>query len=564
MTHVIETSPSIKSRPSERKYSDWIAASLVIAACLSSSTVWILHDRRVWWWDQSAYGDWTLRLWPARLSGIREWAHAVITVLDGTPPLTVWLGQFFVPLRHLTGDVGSALLLANICAAAGTLVLVYLVSRRLGVSGLSSLAGVLVCAGSGLFIALTHLYYTEMTQCLAVAVCLAVACGSERRSLVRTLALLLAAVAVSFLAKSSSMTFVLPMLTYVALALWITGKKIRPAFRWFDAALMAGAVSISAAAVTWYALHWQSVVQHFVDATMSDLTLYWGSPVNLPTKLAHWSWALVFSLSGLPIFALCIAALAVAALAISLVRLRGRPAGERAGASVTNGTLFAFALAGTIVMTILTFALQINEDWRFLLPLIPIAGVLVAWSLSVLHNRMIELVLFSMVAANAAINHAYSLGFDPLHITAPPYLMPYDGNGHDRALLTEALHATCRREHAHRPNMIVVNYMTLNINLINFAATQESYTSGFRCSYTTYTLFDPDVQHALDMIRSIAPLYIVTVAPEKQPPFDPITVPAFVNGATRGVTEHLASDPQYTLESPPGTYLQIYRRNESE
>jgi hypothetical protein len=55
--------------------------------------------------------------------------------------------------------------------------------------------------------------------------------------------------------------------------------------------------------------------------------------------------------------------------------------------------------------------------------------------------------------------------------------------------------------------------------------------------YTAYDSFDPDIRYALETIKVIAPLYIVTVAPDKQPP------PDFVNGASRPVTEHLANDP---------------------
>ena len=501
--------------------------------------------------------DATLRLWQTRLSGISAWVHAVIHVLGGQQPLMTWLGQFFVPLRHLTGDFELAILFVNVFAAGGTLILIYYIARRLGANRLSSLAGIMVCAGSGLFIGLTHQYLVEMTQCFAAASSMAVGWGAEKRSSVRTLALVLAIVALSFLTKSSSMTFVLPMLTYVAVALWITRRKVRPAFQWMDAVLLLGAALITVSAAVWYAVNWQAMAQHFFNATTADFALHWGSPVNLPVKLSYWTGWFIKSLSPFTILSVCMVAIVAAALTISIVRLLKRPPGEWAEASIANGTLFALALGGTIIATIFAFSLQINEDVRFLLPLIPITSVLVAWSFFVIRNRVVEQLVLWTVAMNAAVNHAYSHGLDPFRIAPAPYLLQVDWNASDRAMLIEAVRSTCHREHVNRRNLIVVSYATLNANSINFYAAKESYATGYRCYYTTYNSFDADLQHALDTISVVSPLYIVTVVPDKQPPLD------FVNAASRPVTEHLAIDPHYRLVAGSGSYLLIYRKVDS-
>jgi hypothetical protein len=526
------------------------AAGLIITASLASSAVWILDDRHVWPWDQALYGDATLQIWQAHLSGIRAWVHAIIQALGWQPPLLAWLGQLFVPLWHLTGDFESAILLVNLLSAGGTLTLIYCAARHLGANRLSSLAGISFCAGSGLFIGMTHQYMGELTQCFAAASCVAVAWGAEKRSSIRTLALVMAIVALSFLSKASSMTFVLPMLTYIATVRWISRRKERPTFQPSDAVLLLGATLITALAAAWYAENWQAVMQHFAVATTD---LHWGSPVNLPVKLSYWTDAFIKTISPFAILSICIAATIAAALAISAVRLLKRQPREWAEASVENGALFAFALGGTVIATIFTFSLQINEDRRFLIPLVPMASVLVAWSLSTIRRPVVEHLVFCSLAMNATVNHAYSHGIDPFRITPAPYLLQVDLNDRDKEILSEAVRSTCYREHSHRPNLIVVSYASLNVNSINFYATKESYATGYRCDYTTYNSFDPDVQHALNTIAAIAPLYIVTVVPDKQSP------PDFVNGASRSVTEHLATDPHYKLASGSGSYLQIYR-----
>jgi hypothetical protein len=537
---------------------EWAVAGLVIAACLTPSVIWIVGDSRVWWWDQALYGEATLRVWQTRLSGLGPWGQAVIDTLGGTQPLTVWLGQFFVPLRHMTGSFESALLLLNIGAAAGTLILVFDIARRLGAGGAASLSGVIVCAGSGTFIGLTHQYLVETVQCLAAAAAMSMALNAETRSRARIAAMVIGVAAFSFLSKSSSMTFLLPMLCYVAAAKWITRRKVRQAVQQGDAVWLAGALCIAGLAVTWYVVHWQHVVRHFLDATTADFALHWGSPVNLPAKLSYWLGWFGRSLSPFVTIGAGIGVLVSAALAIALKRLMGRQPAEWAEASVAEGTLFALAVAGTIVATIFAFSLQINEDVRFILPLVPMTGVLVAWGLATVENRVIATVALGVLALNAAVSHAFSYGSNPLGIVPAAYLLPIEQNATDAAPLSEVIRATCHVSDARRPRLIVVSYATLNVNTINFYAAKESYATGFRCFYTTYNGFDPDVQHALEAINAIAPAYIVTVAPERQA--SDHLHPDFANGASRSVTEHLAHDPHYQLAPSTGNYIQVYRR----
>ena len=55
-------------------------------------------------------------------------------------------------------------------------------------------------------------------------------------------------------------------------------------------------------------------------------------------------------------------------------------------------------------------------------------------------------------------------------------------------------------------------------------------------------------------MNAVAPPYVITVAPGRQPP------PDFTNIRSKDVTLFLASDPHYLLMTKPGDYLQIYRK----
>src|SRR5215213_2146201 len=251
----------------------------LIGAFVVSSLVWVLKDQWVWAFDPAFYGYWTLELSHAQGQGVARWFATMVNALGQMPPLLVWLGQFFVPLRKLTGEVESALAILNIVLAVATLALVYSLARRLGAGILGSLAAVIACAGAPLFLA------------FSVAVAMFVAWRAESRSLLRTLALSLLALALAFLSKASSGVFVLPMLTYVVTVLAITWKRPRPSSSVVDLAMLITVLFIFAAALSWYAMNWRMMVEHVVEATTTGMALNYGSPVYLPRKLNYWiSW----------------------------------------------------------------------------------------------------------------------------------------------------------------------------------------------------------------------------------------------------------------------------------
>src|SRR6185503_5925104 len=101
--------------------------------------------------------------------------------------------------------------------------------------------------------------------------------------------------------------------------------------------------------------------------------------VHFPTKIVYWARSLATALSPFYLFAICIAIVVAAALIIAILRSYHNRFSAWAEMLVENGGLFALALTGTVIATLCAFSLQINEDRRFLLPLIPLISVAVAW-----------------------------------------------------------------------------------------------------------------------------------------------------------------------------------------
>jgi hypothetical protein len=530
-----------------------IAAIVFIAIFMAPSVIWVLHDQSVWPWDQAMYGDWTLRTWRAHTVGPIGWFSFMVHALSGNPPLIVWAGQFFVPLRHVTGDFESAMLLLNILSASVTLGLIYVLARRLVSSVFGGFIGIAACASSQLFIGLTHQYLVEIVQCFSATCMMFVAWRAERRSIVRTLALTLGAAALCFLSKASSAPFVLPFLTYIALALFFSTKPKAPLSA-SDIILLIIAVIIAGMTFAWYLANWQATEQHFIDATTGGIALNYGSPVHVPTKLRFWTSTLSLSLSPFSSLSLCIMAAVILGIATASFRLWAAPFRRWGELSLENGLLFVMALAGTICLTLLGYSFQINEDTRFILPLIPMIAVLLGWSLSLFRVPTLSIVFLVGLTANAVVSHAYSFGQSLLHMSPTPYLLQLDSDSTAKRVLTFGVQATCSSELANRWNIIAVEYVRLNANSANFYAEKEEYATGYRCYYDSLGYAEKNFQHAWQKINALAPAYVLTVAPEKQFP------PDFVNIVSRPVADLLAIDPRYALLPFSGPYLLIYRK----
>lgn len=544
---------TLSSQPIQSRFMVIMSVGTV-AAFLISSTIWILSDHRVWPWDQAWYGETTLDLWYAHNLGITPWIKAMVHAFGSKPPLFAWVGQFLVPLTKITGNVESAILLANVFATAGISVILYRLALSVGATDIECLAGVLVCIGAQLFVGLVNQYFVEVLQCLTVSAMMLVAWHARTIAPIRTTLLALIVATMSFLTKASSATYVLPLVVYIAVVNFSRKAPAQGSLGIADAVLAIVAVISLTAAVGWYAVNWKPMVQHIVDATSGDVALNYGSSVYLPTKLKYWLISLAIAISQFATITICVFGVITIALATALVQVLRQAPNRWIETAVDDGTLYALALAGTVVLTILTYSLQINEDTRFLMPLLPMIGILVSWSLSIVRNIYVSILFLIGLIANTAIDHAYAHGHLPLLGLRSPWLAPVDHNNSNAANLTEAVRATCAPEIANGYNIVGVEYAEFNANSAEFYSTKQRYLTGYRCYYISLGYAEADMQRALDRINAVGPKYILTIKPEKQVP------PDFLNVVSLPMAKRLQMDSRFELVSNTEDYVLIFKK----
>jgi hypothetical protein len=516
-----------------------------IAALLAPSFVWATLDQHAWPWDPAHYA--AAATWLRNELFIENRLSALLHTTPGRAPLLPWFAQFFVPLRHLTGSVETSLLTANITLACGTLVLVYLTTRRMGARIMEAAVAVLLCGGAGGFIALTNQFLTELAQAFSAALMMFACFRVEHRSWARSLAIVVIAAAIALLAKTSSVLFIAPLLFYCAVALAFSGAS-RPAPSGADKYWLAVAVALLAITVVWYAVNWEPMSAHLKEATGEGALPYGSRPV-LSAKLILWEQTISSAISAYTPISVSIVLLIIAGFALSIQRTVRLPPGVWLRASINSGLLFALTLALTRMAIVGVYCFSINEDRRFILMLVPMIAVLTGWALSAISLPVLTSAAIVLLVGNAAVNHAHALRI----IDAPSfiYLLRFDDSALDRRRLDRVAEVTC---HGERWNVIAVAYPAMNSESANFHAQKRRLgRRDARCRYANLGALG-DVAATMSMIRQLSPAFVITIAPEAQ-----VKPPDRLNVLSLRVTEGLAGEPNLRLLERSQDGLIIYK-----
>jgi hypothetical protein len=527
------------------------AAPLLAIILLSPSIVWIFRDLRVWPWDQAYYAELALKIHYATEHGPLAALKAFVTVPDSRAPLLPWLAQAVTPLIWLLGGAERALLLTNIAAGAVTLWLVYLATRHFGGNLGTALVAVLLGAGTSDFIAFNHQFLVESVQSMAVAGVACIALRADRSSWQRLAAATMFWVALALLAKTTSVGFVLPFLLYMGIVCVAVRAKRESAIA-ADAWLLLGASLLVAATIIWYAMNWHGVVAHVIEATKGSAALLYGAVRPLPVKLQFWSRELLRALSPFPWLAGLILLVSAVAVIITAARQLRRGLKNLLHAAIDSGLLFALCLAGTVVAGLLAYSRAIEEDPRFLAPMVPLVVLLFSWSLATLQCRWLTAGAAVLLAFNWAATHAVAQGL----VSVPQalgYLTAPRTQPASIERMTEAVREGCDPHHPERANIIGAELSDFSAVSAWFYAEKLYSTLGYRCNYTSLGYPQQDLNSAIKRIYEVDPDFIVTL------PLAELHDDEF-NHASKPVAEWLATSPDFKRITPAGDVLAIYRR----
>ncbi len=531
--------------PTERSIFPYVVSVLL----LLPGVYWVLKDKTVWPYDQAWYGEVSVDLWYLLTHHPGEWAANMLSAFGTKAPGVAWLGQFFVPLGHVAGSIEFGLMLSILAAHFGTLLLMYRIGLALS-SGSRAIAlfGMLLAASAPLSAAMTHQYLVESLQVFAVTYIFWIATAAPKLSRLRLLAHLLTATSVALLAKTTSPMYcalagVLAVISLFRATSWVKDRQDRTKSLIL---LFIGSV-LAAGALGWYVHNFKTVVAFGKIATSGAVALDYGSAGTFYSKLAYWlraTQASFFIPFALP--------------ALSLIAFTGMyfawKHGYRARPKPAN-VLAAVALMHVFIVLAL-FSFQVNEENRYLLPLLPCIAICLMWVLARPMRSYTAALACILLAIQFAVTNAQALNFTKVNPNISYWLHPYSSDQTARAELTELIRVTSVPGAESRYNIVGVELPWLNANSLDYYAVKGRLETGRRSYFTSLGYAETDLERAWTRLEQIGIVYFVSLEEDKQP-----SPPDFVNRVTLPALRRVASDPAFArVNFPSRLGILLFRR----
>lgn len=469
------------------------------------SIVWVSLDRSVWPWDPAWYGQVTVELWAKLRLDPGGWPSAMSAAFGAKPPAVAWLGQFFVPLGRTIGDQEIAMLLSVVACQAATVGLVFAACRRLRVGQVASLAAALLVASSPLFVSMSHEYFAEPVQTLAIAWCLFVLASASNWPLALTVVQMPGVLALAMLSKLSSPVYLAAPVAAVAL-LTLVGRRSRDHRReWKPTAAVVTSGVTSAllvgGAVAWYWVNAHAALEHARTAG-SDSGLYGqdrGFLRELPEWLGRFEDAVFLPHAGIVL--LVIAALAIAGAARRRVR-----------SNLLDSRVVALAsCVATVAVVLALFASQPNEEGRYLLGLVPLVAVALAIMISTSPSPAPAAAVLAVLATQFTFVTLQSFGVTPFHSLSYFRLAAPVRDNRFSAELDRVVDQTCTSGAANRISMVGAEHPWFNANTLTFIAAERYALAGRHCYYTSLGYAQTSVVAAWKRVQDFAPPFYVAI-----------------------------------------------------
>jgi hypothetical protein len=533
-------------------------ALFVAVLLIFPSLIWGWRDRHLWLWDQAWYGevaaDLAFRLGhdhKAWLAGMREF-------MPSKPPLLPWIGQLFTPLGLILGDMDFALLLVNLIAQAVTVAFVWRIAREAARNRpLIAVAAALFVASAPLFVGMSHQFLTEPLQTTIVAGSFFLAWAAPRIDSNRLVLCLLMAVVAGAAVKTTTPAYAGLAWSWIV---WeLRGRLLRnarwPALTAVDALLGTAVVVVAYFTLAWYVRNLPDVLGHIADATTSDVADAYGHRGAFIEKFLFWSRAQATSFSLQPILLIAAAWLIGVAFVVRFVWRSEASAFEPAGRLATLALLaFLHIVAFTSLL-----AAQVNEDTRFLAPLLPCCAILLTWGLAQVRSAALGAVAAGVVALVAftqfAMVHLEAHGLIARR-TQSAWLLPVSVT-RDQEVADDLVRDTCPADYKWHSVVVGPERPTLNANSLAYVSAERSLSAGYRCYYWSLGYAEKDVERALRRIDDLGARYVILPQPANIE-----DDPNFLNQALKGVEERIRLGNRFT--ALPGMYsgYKIYRRTE--
>jgi len=518
----------------DEKYLPYLVAMIL----LIPSLVWIFLDNHVWPWDQAWYGEVSVTLYYNLTHSISLWPQAMMSAFGIKAPAIAWFGQFFVPLSNLVGSVDRALLLYIVLFQFLSLIFIYKIILFLTNKNKNlALLGMIILASAPLFIGMGHQYFVESLQLFAVVFTIFIFINIGTWNKYNSIIAFIIALSYAMLVKITSPLYIMPILALGFIYLIKNPQKesIKDYFKKRkNIILWILGILFSLAVISWYVINWNTIFQFMKLASSGEAAELYGTKDSFYNKFNLW--ITFFRQSFFVSILAYVVCLAMGFFAIKhIARLKNINWKE----NFTN--VFSVSLI-TIVITLIFFSFQINEETRYLLPLIPYVAIIICLMLNKAKASMVFIFMGLFFGQYVFVN-GVTLGLfeESQEINAWVTQMQPDKNNIKN--VKYIVKKTCNRESEYKINMVGVEFPWLNANSLEYYAMQSRLKTNIICYYTSLGYAENNAENAWTRLETINPPFFI-ISNDKISK----NLEAF-NGASSQIVERIKNDPNFAQQS---------------
>jgi len=520
---------------------------LVAFFLILPSISWIFFDNNVWSWDQAWYGEVSVNLYYKLTNSFLLWPKEMATAFGTKAPGIAWLGQFFVPLAKMTGSIDRSLLLSVVVTQFLSVVLIYKIVLQLTNKKAMAILGSLIMVSSSLFTAMGHQYLVESLQLLAITLFIFILINAKKWNRYEIILSLIFAISFALIVKITSPLYVFLPGALVVWSLFKNPNKIsiKEYFKkkkniiYYILGLL-----FMFFVIGWYMVNWEAIFKFMRSVSSGSVAELYGVRAPFFQKFSFWlsSFQKSFFVPIVMYFIFFI-------LGVYLFQYM----------FLKKHKLFELPILisiSSIMLVLIFFSFQVNEETRYLLPILPYVVILICWLLYKISNKWINTAAIFLFSFQFIFVNGFTLGLIKGNSQDINSWATVIRENNEQQKEMEAIVAqTCNSENANKTSIVGVEFPWLNANSVEYYATQQKILNDFQCYYTSLGYAESDTDKAINNVKQfIKPPYFITVSMDSFPAVD-----AF-NAVSLPVMESIENDKNFVEQKfPQSKSIRIFK-----
>jgi hypothetical protein len=401
-------------------------------------------------------------------------------------------------------------------------------------------------ASAPLFVGLTTQYFPEPLQLFDVTYLYWIAVKAPELSSVRICLHLLFATGLAMASKATSPIYCL-LPGGLALYYALRNRDSNGSFHCFRSVrsqvVLILTLSVFGSTALWYFKNFSAVREFVRLASTSEVAMDYGRKDAFINKVQYWMIAIQKNVV-MPEVLVLLSVTAFVGIVTVLVRYSsGNVSLRRIFLRLSHRNVVTVLALVHIIFVIGLFSLNVNEENRYLLPLLPSLVIIFLLAISFVRSNFGRIIIIALLVGQWSFSHSQALGFVPPSYKISHWVLPYKQDklvmNEIEKLVTYTSYSGCKK----CLNVVGVEFPWLNLNSLSFYSAKARLQNAPRCYYTYLGHAEKDPDQAWDRLLAIDSVYFLSVDEQSQP-----QPPDFLNRVSIPLLKRVRSDMKFIQE----------------